>query len=308
MTVVGRIAPSPTGQLHLGHARSFLLAWWSARAQGGRVVLRIDDLDPQRTVPGSADRILEDLSWLGLDWDGAPLYQSTRTKAYESALGRLERQGALYPCVCTRKEIASAVSAPHDTDGERPYPGTCLRDPSRADQAPAGSKALRYRVVRGPIGWRDRLMGPVEVDVARTAGDFVVARRDGVASYQLATAVDDAYQGVTEVVRGEDLMPSAARQMLLARDLGLTIPEQAHVRLVVDHRGERLAKRDGAVTLGELRRAGVTPERICQWAARSAGLTATAQPRPAKFWVSQPMIESEVAGPVRLPPRLSEDL
>lgn len=308
MTVVGRIAPSPTGRLHLGHARSFLLAWWSARAQGGRVVLRIDDLDQQRTVPGSAEQILEDLSWLGLDWDGEPLLQSTRAAAYREALRRLEEHGAIYPCVCTRKEIASAVSAPHASDGETRYPGTCRADPSRARQAPAGSWALRYRVPDGPVSWLDRFMGPAKIDVARTAGDFVVARRDGVASYQLATAVDDAYQGVTEVVRGEDLLPSAARQMLLARALGLEVPEQAHVRLVVDHRGERLAKRDGAVTLDELRRAGVTSERICRWAARSAGLTETEHPRPANFWVSQPMMEREVDQPIRLPLRLLEDL
>lgn len=308
VTVVGRLAPSPTGRLHLGHARSFLLAWWSARSQGGRVVLRIDDLDAQRVLPGSLEAILEDLRWLGLDWDGEPLLQSTRAAAHREALESLERAGAVYPCVCTRREIATAATAPHESDGEIRYPGTCREDPARATGAAPGTFALRFRSPPGTVRWMDRVHGPVGFDVAGTVGDFVLARKDGAASYQLATVLDDAHQGVTEVLRGDDLLPSAARQRLLAEALGLPLPSQAHVSLVVDARGRRLAKRDGAVTLQELRRGGVSPDRICRWAARSAGFTETEHDRPANFWVQQSMMLRTREGPIRLPESPLDDL
>ncbi len=308
VTVVGRLAPSPTGRLHLGHARSFLLAWWSARSQGGSVVLRIDDLDAQRVVKGSLEAILEDLRWLGLDWDGEPLLQSTRADAHREALDALERAGALYPCVCTRREIASAATAPHGADGEVRYPGTCREDPARAAGAAPGTFALRFRTPPGTVRWTDRVHGPIGFDVAGTVGDFVLARKDGAASYQLATVLDDAHQGVTEVLRGDDLLPSAARQRLLAEALGLPLPSQVHLPLVVDAHGQRLAKRDGAVTLQELRRGGLSPERICRWAARSAGFTETEHDRPAKFWVQQSMMLETKGGLIRLPESPLDDL
>ncbi len=272
------------------------------------MVLRVDDLDDQRVLPGSAEGILEDLEWLGLDWDGEPLFQSSRAAAYRAALETLEDAGAIYPCVCTRKEIASAGSAPQGPDGETRYPATCRLDPSRAATAAPGTFALRFRASDDAVRWTDGALGPQQVNVATTAGDFVVARKDGVASYQLATVVDDAFQGVTEVLRGDDLVPSAARQILLARALDLPVPRQSHVPLVLDAQGERLAKRDGAVTLRELRNQGMSPERICRWAARSAGFTETEHDRPAKFWLREPMMGSQEAGPIRLPDPLLEHL
>ena len=308
MSVVGRLAPSPTGRLHLGHARSFLLAWWSARGAGGSVVLRIDDLDGQRTVPGAADALMDDLRWLGLDWDGAPLRQSTRHEAYADALDRLRDDDLVYPCVCTRREILEAASAPHGDAGEARYPGTCLASPTRAARAAPGEAAWRLRTRPGTVRWRDRVAGPRSVDVHATTGDFVVCRKDGTASYQLATVVDDAEQGVTEVVRGDDLLTSAARQRMLQGALGLEAPTQAHVPLVLDHGGARLAKRDAALSLAELRRGGMDPRRICRWAARSAGFTETDHPQPANFWVERAMIPNMAREPVRLPERPAEDL
>jgi glutamyl-tRNA synthetase len=272
------------------------------------VVLRIDDLDAQRVVPGSLEGILDDLRWLGLDWDGEPLLQSTRAEAHLEALHGLARAGAVYPCVCTRREIATASTAPHASDGELRYPGTCREDPARAAGAAPGNFALRFRTAPGTVRWTDRVHGAVGVDVEGTVGDFVLARKDGAASYQLATVLDDAHQGVTEVLRGDDLLPSAARQRLLAEALGLPMPSQAHVPLVVDARGQRLAKRDSAVTLQELRRGGVSPGRICRWAARSEGFTETEHDRPAKFWLQQFMMPRARGGPIRLPPSPLDDL
>ena len=190
--VVGRLAPSPTGRLHLGHARSFLIAWWSARARDGRVVLRIEDLDGERVKPGATELVLEDLAWLGLDWDGDPLLQTTRASAHREALESLVQQGRAYPCVCTRREISDAASAPHGDTGEQPYPGTCRGRFASVEDARASTgrdPAIRLTVdaARGPMAFGDAIQGPCSVDVAGTAGDFVIARKDGQAAYQLAT-------------------------------------------------------------------------------------------------------------------------
>jgi len=302
--VVGRLAPSPTGRLHLGHARSFLLAWWSARSRGGSVVLRIDDLDGTRVKPGAVALVLKDLEWLGLDWDGEPLMQTARTAAHAEALDLLVARGLAYACVCTRKEIEEAASAPHAGGDETVYPGTCRgRFSSRAAarEATGRQAALRLRVEPGDVRFEDALRGPQAFDVARTAGDFVVARKDGVAAYQLATPIDDAYQGVTEVVRGDDLLPSAARQQLVGDALGLTVPLQAHVSLVHAADGHRLAKRAGSLSLEELRSAGVSPERVARWVAESAGLSGTERPRPAKDWLEGFTMERVPRLPVVLP-------
>lgn len=275
---VGRLAPSPTGRLHLGHARSFLIAWWSARSQGGRVVLRIEDLDASRVKPGSVERVLEDLAWLGIDWDGAPVFQSSRVETYRAALEPLVRTGAAYACVCTRKEIDAAATAPHAEDAEQRYPGTCRGRFESLEHARAETgrdAALRLRVNPGPITIDDELHGPFTVDVGETVGDFVIARKDGIAAYQFATPFDDAEQGVTEVVRGDDLLPSAARQWLVLEALGLPHPKQLHIPLVVDAAGNRLAKRAGSLSLEELRLSGVTPGSITTWAARSLGFAST---------------------------------
>ena len=272
---VGRLAPSPTGRLHLGHARSFLLAWWSARAAGGRVVLRLDDLDAARVRPELVETVLRDLSWLGLDWDGEPLHQSADVGPYADSVMRLLTTGHAYACVCSRREIFAAASAPHAGD-PRPgrYAGTCrgrfasYADAERETGKPAG---IRFRVEEGPISIDDAFAGSFEVDVARETGDFLLARRDGVFAYQLAVVVDDARQGVTEVLRGEDLLESTARQRHIQLALGLPSPTWIHVPLVVGDDGERMAKRRGDLALASLREDGVDPRAVVGWAARTAG-------------------------------------
>ncbi len=273
---IGRLAPSPTGGLHLGHARTFLLAWLATRSVGGRVVLRIEDLDATRTRPEAVGGAIDDLRWLGLDWDGLHSIQSASLDDYQQTLDRLIAIDAVYPCTCTRADIARAASAPHESDEGPAYPGTCAYrhadDTSSLDDRPF---AWRFRVPKGLIAWQDRVRGPMELDPSRLGGDFVVARSSGSISYQLAVVHDDAAQNVTQVVRGDDLIPSTPRQILLYQDLGWPIPEFAHVPLVEDGQGRRLAKRDGSLKLATLRETGVDPRRLvgvlahsCGWAER----------------------------------------
>jgi glutamyl-tRNA synthetase len=270
---VGRLAPSPTGNLHLGHARSFLLAWWHARSRGGRVLLRIEDLDRERVKPGALEACLADLEWLGLDWDDPPLVQSRDTGALERALEQLLARGLAYPCVCSRRELA--LSAPHVGEGETRYPGTCrgrFATRAEAERATGRAAGVRLRVPPGRIALDDGFAGPFEQDVDAECGDFLIARRDGAFAYQLAVVVDDARQGVTEVLRGQDLLPSSARQWLLQEALDLPHPRWFHVPLVVDASGERLAKRRGSTTLAALRSSGVDARRVVQWVAQTAGI------------------------------------
>jgi glutamyl-tRNA synthetase len=281
--VVTRLAPSPTGRLHLGHARSFLLAWWHARAQGGRVVLRLEDLDDQRCKPEFADACLRDLEWLGLDWDGPVLVQSRELEPYEHACADLLARGRAYPCVCTRAEI-HALSAPHAGEGEQRYPGTCRGKWAALDAARAATgrePGVRLRVEPGPVRVTDELLGGAEFDVQAEIGDVLVRRRDRAFAYQLAVVVDDARQGVTDVVRGADLWPSAARQALIQAALLIPRPRWWHVPLVFDEHGERLAKRRGDIALSELRAAGVDPRAVVAWAANSAGAGAAQRCSPA---------------------------
>jgi len=270
---VGRLAPSPTGLLHLGHARSFLLAWWSARSRAGRVVLRIEDLDRERCRESYVDACMRDLEWLGMDWDGPLLRQSADLEPYEAACRTLVAAGEAYPCVCTRAQI-QAAGAPHEGETEQRYPGTCSGRWSTlaaACSATGRDACLRVRAPAGPVRVLDRLLGPRSFDVGAEVGDFTVRRRDGVFAYQLAVVVDDARQGVTEVVRGADLLSSAARQQHLFELLGWPAPEWFHVPLVEDAGGLRLAKRRGSSSLQELRTNGVDPRRVVAWAAASAG-------------------------------------
>ncbi|MCP5022126.1 MAG: tRNA glutamyl-Q(34) synthetase GluQRS [bacterium] len=268
LEVVGRLAPSPTGWLHLGHARSFLAAWWSARGAGGRVVLRIEDLDSSRARPEFVDGVLRDLQWLGLDWDGPVVLQSERREAHRAALEELAGKGLAYPCVCTRKEIDQAVSAPHGADGEVVYPGTC-----RDREGSPERSGWRFRLSdSGDVGFNDLLAGAQVDSVAEQVGDFVIWTKADEAAYQLAVVVDDAFQGVTEVVRGEDLLASTARQALLQEALGLHHPNWVHLPLVQDGGGRRLAKRAGSLSLGALRDSKVEPQAIVQWAAKSLGM------------------------------------
>ena len=272
--VIGRLAPSPTGRLHLGHARSFVAAWWHARAAGGRVALRSEDLDRTRCKPEYEDAFLRDLEWLGLTWDGPLLRQSDDLTPYTEATDRLLAAGRAYACTCTRKDILSAQSAPHASGEELRYPGTCRgrwSDVAAAESTTGTPAGVRFAVGDAPVTYTDELAGPQRHHPQAECGDFLLLRRDGVISYQLAVVVDDARQGVTEVLRGSDLLPSAARQMLLQRDLDLPRPRQLHVGLVRDPEGRRLSKRDGDLELAELRERGLEPDRLITWAARSLG-------------------------------------
>jgi len=280
---VGRLAPSPSGHLHAGHARSFLLAWWSLRSRGGRVVLRIEDLDPERVKPGAVDDVLRDLEWLGLDWDAGPFFQSREPEPGLEAIDHLLSRDQAYLCACSRREVEEAAqiaSAPHDDDPlpggvQIRYPGTCRgRFTSRASAAEKTGEPLgvRFQVPPGPVQFEDVLRGPLTHDVQAQVGDFLIQRRDGVMAYQLAVVVDDARQGVTEVLRGDDLLSSTARQALLMEALGLPRPSWIHVPLVVDDEGERLAKRRGSLDLTSMRLAGASAEALIGWCARSLGL------------------------------------
>lgn len=260
MGVRTRFAPSPTGDLHLGSAWTALASWVVARREpGGAVVLRVEDIDPPRVVAGAEARIEEDLRWLGLGWDEGPFRQSERSARYVEAIDRLAALGLVYPCDCSRAEIARVASAPHPGE-ELVYPGTCRAlDPGRPmKRAPA----LRVRVPDEVVEYDDAVAGHVTQHLGPDVGDFVLQRGDGVFAYQLAVVVDDAAMGITDVVRGADLIGSTPRQIWLARALGAHVPRFAHVPLVVAPDGARLEKRSGVKSVRDLRAAGVPPERV----------------------------------------------
>jgi glutamyl-tRNA synthetase len=293
---VGRLAPSPTGGLHLGHARTFLIAWLAARAAGGRVILRVEDLDASRTRPEAKTGALADLRWLGLDWDegpdvggpNAPYVQSERLEAYHGSLGRLKASECIYPCTCTRADIARLASAPHADDEGPVYPGTCSGR-SAADAEALGDRpfAWRFRVPNGPVAWDDLILGPTSVDPSLAGGDFIVARSTGPISYQLAVVHDDAAMGVNQVIRGDDLVPSTPRQILLYGALGLREPRFGHVPLAIGPDGRRLAKRDGSIKLRTLREAGVDPRRLVGWLVHSCGWTDAVLPSSPRDWIAR---------------------
>lgn len=288
--------------MHLGNARTALLAWLDSRVRGGRVILRIEDLDSVRCTPDLADGVRRDLDWLGLDWDAEMPPQSTRGDAYRAALDELERAGEVYECYCSRRQLA-VISAPHGPDAERRYPGTCrdLDAQARAAHRAAGrSPALRVRMPEQLIEVTDRIHGRLRQNVAETVGDFVVRRSDGLVAYQLAVVVDDAADGVTDVLRGDDLLASTPRQVALQRLLGLPTPAYAHVPLVVGGDGARLAKRHAAPPVAGLRGAGVSAERVVGWLAASAGLTDPGCARTAAELVDGFRLERLPAGPVVL--------
>ncbi len=272
--VVGRLAPSPTGLLHLGHARSFLLAYWSARQQQGSLLLRLEDLDRERSTEDYIDATLRSLEWLGLDWDGAPRRQSAGLECIRSIAQTLLDQGLAYPCTCTRADLRAAVAAPQQGATELRYSGHCRGRYASVEVARTESgldPALRYRVPEGLVAVDDACAGPSAFDVAADCGDFLILRRDRIPSYQLSVVVDDAVDGITEVVRGDDLLPSAARQQLLQRDLCYRTPQWRHVPLVVDEHGRRFAKRADDLSLEKLRGLGIAPESIVGWVARHSG-------------------------------------
>jgi glutamyl-tRNA synthetase len=267
----GRFAPSPTGVLHVGNLRTALLAWLFARSAGGRFLMRVEDLDRQRVKPGLEQQQLSDLAAIGIDWDGPVVRQSERLALYAEAIERLDRDGRVYPCFCTRAEIREAASAAHGPLPEGAYPGTCreLTTAERAEREAAGRPpALRLRADGEVVTFTDRLLG----EQSGVVDDFVIRRGDGTPAYNLAVVVDDAAQGVAEVVRGADLADSTPRQLLLARLLGLSPPAHAHVPLVLGPDGTRLAKRHGAVTLADREALGETPADVVSWMAASIGL------------------------------------
>lgn len=280
--VTGRLAPSPTGAQHIGNARTYLIAWLSARSRSGRIVLRIEDIDSPRVKAGAADLVLEDLRWLGLDWDGQPVIQTQRLPLYEAALSSLQKQELVYPCTCTRGDIERAASAPHAEHEGPAYPGTCSGR-TVADAATLDCPfAWRFRLGDGRCPFVDGVLGPVDIDLRELGGDFVVWKSAGTPAYQLAVVVDDAAQGVTEVIRGDDLVSSTPRQLLLYRALGLPPPSFAHVPLVVGVDGRRLAKRHGDTRLSSLRAAGVAAEELIGLLARSCGWIEQIQPVSAR--------------------------
>ncbi|HEX6098910.1 MAG TPA: tRNA glutamyl-Q(34) synthetase GluQRS [Thermoanaerobaculia bacterium] len=249
--MTGRFAPSPTGPLHLGSLVAAVGSWLFARAEGGRWLVRIEDIDTPRVVPGSAEEILAALTRYGLEWDGEVVWQSRRTALYERALGELRAKGLVYDCACSRADLQRAASAP--LGSEPVYPGTCRNGIAPGKTA----RAIRFRVPDEIIAFDDLVARHQQENVAEKTGDFVVRRADGLFAYQLAVVVDDAEQGVTQVVRGADLLPSTPRQIALQRALGYPAPAYAHLPLVVNADGSKLGKRDGALPLPALDEAHV---------------------------------------------------
>lgn len=306
-----RLAPSPTGSLHLGHARTFLITWWMTRFAGARILLRMEDLDTRRAQPDRVQQTYDDLRWLGMDWDAGPpeanagagipsrtgagdafgdeYVQSRRMRHYEDALDRLWVAGAIYPCTCSRTEIATAVAqsvgAPQEGDVQVRYPGTCRnrfngdnpRRETRGDIAGRVERETdikpcwRFRVPEGTVAFSDDVYGSQSWDVDRDSGDFPVTRFDGTPAYQLAVVVDDAAMGVDCVIRGDDLLSSTPRQILLYRAMGLRVPRFAHIPLVVGPDGKRLAKRHGESRIAQFREAGVSAAKIVGWVAWRSG-------------------------------------
>jgi glutamyl-tRNA synthetase len=272
-----RLAPSPTGALHLGNARTFLVNWALARQHVWEMVLRIEDLDGPRVKSAAAAEAIDILAWLGLDWDEGPYFQRSDLAPYRTALERLAAQGYIYPCRCTRREIeAASLSAPHGDEHELRYPGTCRpaeRTPFPAAALDDHGVAWRFRAPECVTGFIDAFAGPHEHDIQATTGDFLVATKEGLPSYQLAVVVDDARQGIDRIVRGDDLLPSTHRQLLLQQSLGIgPPPTYYHLPLVVGEDGRRLAKRHGDSRLSHYRAQGASPERIRGLLAEWCGL------------------------------------
>ena len=269
-TPIGRFAPTPSGRMHLGNVFSFLVAWLSAKSRNGQILLRMEDLDTQRTKTEYADVLRQDLLWLGLDWDVETAPQSQRSEAYDRYFEILREKGLLYPCFCTRSQLHN-VNAPHLSDGTYVYAGTCRN--LTAEERAAFNRAPAWRVIVPQKLWQveDLVQGHYEEDLATDCGDFVVRRADGVYVYQLAVTVDDGEAGVTEVVRGMDLLSSAPRQMYLQSLFGFRHPQYAHVPMLLAPDGRRLSKRDGDLDMGALR-ARLTPEQLLGYLAHAAGL------------------------------------
>lgn len=289
----GRYAPSPSGSLHLGNLRTALIAWLQARLASHPFILRIEDLDLPRTKAGSREQMIKDLLWLGLDWDqgpdiggpAAPYEQSQRAILYEAAFVQLLEQGLIYPCYCSRKDIQNAARAPHAHENGSIYPGSCRTPEKRAEIAqrhPNKVAAWRYRTSSRSIEFEDRILGKVSQTLDLEVGDFVVKRADGLFAYQLAVVVDDGLMGVTNVVRGADLLDSTARQIELFEVLGYPAPAFWHVPLMTDAQGTRLSKRDGSDSLNMWQQQGKSAATLIGHLAFTVGLIDEAQPLSAQ--------------------------
>lgn len=277
-TPTGRFAPTPSGRLHLGNILCAMLAYLSARSQGGRFLLRIEDVDVPRCPRRLAQQAIDDLRWLGFTWDEEPLYQSDRTEIYREALERLMADGYIYPCFCTRAQLMS-LAAPNLGDTQVVYNRACaaLTPQEASERAKTRAPAMRLRVPEEEISFVDGLFGAQRENLARDCGDFILRRSDGLYGYQLAVVVDDALSGVTEVVRGRDILSATPRQIYLQRLLGCPQPEYVHIPLLTDSQGRRLAKRDKDLDLTALSQR-YAPEDILGWLACSAGLLPEVRP------------------------------
>lgn len=283
--IKGRFAPSPTGRMHLGNVFSALLSWLSAKSQGGTWLLRIEDIDPQRSRQEYAELIMDDLHWLGLDWDEGPYYQSERGDIYEHYLKQLTDNGLTYPCYCTRADIL-ATQAPHESDGRVVYKGTCR---NLAPGVKTGPAAIRMKVPsegKGILSFTDGHYGMQTIDLTTHCGDFIVCRKDGAWAYQLAVVVDDALMGINEVVRGCDLLLSSPQQIYLAQQLGFATPHFTHLPLLCNKQGQRLSKRDQSLDMAVLRTSN-TPEEIIGMLAHAAGLQQSNEPITAQELIGE---------------------
>lgn len=306
----GRFAPTPSGQLHIGNARTALLAWLQIRQAGGQFALRMEDIDKPRSKPELASQILDDLRWLGLDWDEGPdvqgeygpYRQSEREALYEEALHTLMEKGVLYPCYCSRAELMAVASAPHGLASEGPvYPGTCrtLTSAQRAARSGKKTPSLRFAMPDKAVHFCDLTLGS-QTFPPHAGGDFIVKRADGIYGYQLAVVVDDAAMRITDVLRGSDLLDSTPRQILLFEALGMKPPQYAHVPLLYGPDGQRLSKRHGSVAIGSIRANGVTPEQLVGFLAYISGLTDRPEPVAASDLISSFSLEKIPKHPIIL--------
>jgi glutamyl-tRNA synthetase len=287
--IIGRYAPSPTGALHYGNLRTALLCWLQVRLTKGTFILRIDDLDQSRAKDKECEQIISDLKWLGIDWDegpdvggnNGPYFQSLRTHLYEAAFNYLLESQQVFPCCCSRKDISLALNAPHSGDKATLYPGTCR--PSNltfntTEQQTSEEQAWRFEVNQDPIEFTDQVLGYHKQNLASEVGDFVVKRKDGLFAYQLATVVDDGLMGVTDVIRGEDLIDSTARQLAVFSALNFPQPNFWHVPLMNDGLGQKMSKRDGSSSLQQWRDSGGSAEAFIGFVSHSCGLIDRAEP------------------------------